>query len=185
MAEIWDILDFNGNKTGKTIERGQALEEGEYHLVVHIYIINKKGEYLIQKRSMKKELMPGKWDITGGSVISGEDSMAGAIRETKEELGMLLLSEDMEPVARLRRTDTFVDIWAVYADINAYDVVMQEDEVDEVRFVSPQDMMKIIFEAEYRDESYRRILEEYIKKEGIFERRFAEKTGKFDKFRAE
>jgi len=42
--EIWDILDKNGNMTGKTITRGDNLRDGEYHLIVHIWIINGKGE---------------------------------------------------------------------------------------------------------------------------------------------
>lgn len=161
--EIWDIFDCYGNRTGRTIDRGGVLKDGEYHLVVHIYIINKKGEYLIQKRSMKKELMPGIWDITGGSVVSGEDSLSGAIREVKEELGITLSPKDLFLVDRLQRTHSLVDIWAAYADITLDDVIMQEDEVDEVKFVSAQDMVKTIFEAEYRDESYKEILINFIR----------------------
>lgn len=160
--EIWDVLDCFGNKTGRTIERGMQLKDGEYHLVVHIYIINKKDEFLIQKRSMKKELMPGIWDITGGSVVSGEDSLTGAIREVKEELGITLSPGQLFLVDRLKRKNSFADIWAAYADITVDDVVMQEDEVDEVKFVSDRDIIKIIFEAEYRDDSYKEIMKDFI-----------------------
>ena len=56
--EIWDILDENGNKTGRTIIRGEKLEVDEYHLVVHIWIINSNGEILIQKRPEHLEFAP-------------------------------------------------------------------------------------------------------------------------------
>jgi hypothetical protein len=36
--EIWDILDINGNKTGKTKIRGHKLNKSEYHLVIHVWI---------------------------------------------------------------------------------------------------------------------------------------------------
>lgn len=36
--ERWDILDGNGNKTGKTIQRGKAMGQDEYHLVVNLRI---------------------------------------------------------------------------------------------------------------------------------------------------
>lgn len=55
-AEIWDIIDQNGNKTGKTTVRGRFnLNPGEYHLVVHIWIISSDGKILIQKRSKQKK----------------------------------------------------------------------------------------------------------------------------------
>ena len=44
--EIWDVLDENGPPTGKTALRGQGiLKSGEYHLVVHIWIVSEKGEF--------------------------------------------------------------------------------------------------------------------------------------------
>ena len=48
--ELWDILDVNGGKTGRIIERGQAMDDGEYHLAVHVWIHNRKGEWLISNR---------------------------------------------------------------------------------------------------------------------------------------
>ena len=38
--EIWDLLDECGNKTGKTVNRGVELKENQYHLEVHLWIIN-------------------------------------------------------------------------------------------------------------------------------------------------
>ena len=50
MIELWDILDENGNITGRLHERGKPMVEGDYHLVVHVWIMNHKGEFLISKR---------------------------------------------------------------------------------------------------------------------------------------
>ena len=51
MAEIWDLYDSRGEKTGKTMTRGENIPSGLYHIGVHIWPINDKGEFLIQRRS--------------------------------------------------------------------------------------------------------------------------------------
>ena len=52
--EILDVLDENGNYTGKTEERKIVHESGLWHIHVGVWIMNKKGELLFQKRSMQK-----------------------------------------------------------------------------------------------------------------------------------
>ena len=57
--EVWDILDKEGNPTGKTVQRKKVcLMKGEYHMVVHIWILGSDGRVLIQRRSLTKHLMP-------------------------------------------------------------------------------------------------------------------------------
>jgi isopentenyldiphosphate isomerase len=109
--ELWDILDEDGNLTGRTIERGQPLKEGEYHLVVHIWIRNSEGEYLIQKRSEKVKLWPGIWAATGGAAIKGESSLDAALREAKEELGISLKPDMLKRVVRVKRKNALSDLF--------------------------------------------------------------------------
>ena len=88
MAELWDIYDENKKKTGRTAERGvYEFKQGEYHIVVTALILNSKNEILISKREKNKKygLM---WECNGGSVLAGEKSLEGVIREVKEELGI-------------------------------------------------------------------------------------------------
>ena len=105
-VEKWDILDENGTPTGKTALRGRNfLKNGEYHLVVHIWIFSSNGKILIQKRSNLKQLMPGEWAATGGAAISGESSFTAAQRELFEELGIAsdenTLKNALEVLSRL------------------------------------------------------------------------------------
>ena len=74
--------------------RGEEVPQGFYHLVVHIWIRNSKGEYLISQRSADRPAYPLMWECVGGSVTKGEDSLTGALRETKEEVGLTLSPED-------------------------------------------------------------------------------------------
>ncbi|MDO4860986.1 MAG: NUDIX domain-containing protein [Bacillota bacterium] len=119
MAEMWDLYKRFGNtlefvKTGQTIERGSRLPDGAFHQVVHVWIKNEIGEYLISQRSAEKS-DPLRWEPTGGSVLAGETSEEAAIREVKEELGL-----DLKPGSgslRLRGVrffdgcNDFVDVW--------------------------------------------------------------------------
>ena len=47
---------------------------GEYHLAVEAWVFNRRREILIQQRSWHREILPGKWSLTTGRIIAGEDS---------------------------------------------------------------------------------------------------------------
>ena len=88
MKELWDIYDKSKNKTGRTAIREEyQFKEGEYHIVVTGIIMNARNEILISKRTAHKRhgLM---WECNGGSILSGETSLEGILRELREELGI-------------------------------------------------------------------------------------------------
>lgn len=70
--EIFDIIDENGNPTGKTVTREKAHTDGIPHRTAHIWIIRKKDgrvQVLFQKRSMNKDSFPGKFDTSSAGHI--------------------------------------------------------------------------------------------------------------------
>lgn len=92
--ELWDLYNERRELTGQDHIRGEEVPYGYYHLVVHIWIRNSKGEYLISQRSADRPTCPLMWECVGGSVIKGEDSLTGALRETQEEVGLVLCPEN-------------------------------------------------------------------------------------------
>ena len=56
----------------------------EFKLAVHVWI-QKDDKFLIVRRSLKDDFMPGFWDTPGGTLDFGEDPIKALIRETKEE----------------------------------------------------------------------------------------------------
>lgn len=59
------------------------------HRVVHVLVFNERGELLLQKRSMNKDVAPGRWDTSvGGHVEPDEELAEAARREMQEELGI-------------------------------------------------------------------------------------------------
>lgn len=88
--ELWDLYNEKRERTGRDHIRGEEIPQGYYHLVVHVWIRNRRGEYLISQRSADRPTYPLKWECVGGSVLKGEDSLTGAVRETLEEVGLRL-----------------------------------------------------------------------------------------------
>lgn len=145
MTEIWDILNENGVPTGKTTVRGtDFLKHGEYHLVVHIWIVSSEGKILIQKRSPKKKLMPGEWAATGGAAISGESSFAAASRELFEELGIPSTPKTLNKIFRLKRRNSFLDVWAINCNIPIEELKLQESEVAKAQWVTKSELEQMI-----------------------------------------
>ena len=100
--ELWDIYDEFRNPKGYVHERGKHIERGDYHLVVHVWIVNDKGEYLIQRRQPWKHGWPNMWDCAaGGSALIKENTKEASIREVKEEIGVDLDEKNMEKLLEI------------------------------------------------------------------------------------
>ena len=124
MTELWDIYDINKQKIGKLAQRGEyEFKKGEYHIVVTAIIINSENKILISKRAESKKTHPLKWECNGGSVLAGETSVQGIIREIKEELGIELLEKEAIFLKDIRRDKTppdFKEFWLFKKDINIH-----------------------------------------------------------------
>lgn len=150
--EIWDVLDENGNPTGKTALRGQGiLKSGEYHLVVHIWIVSPSGMFLIQRRADDKKLMPGEWAATGGAAVSGEDSFTAASRELFEELGIKSDRKSLKKLERIKRRNSLLDVWAIVCDTPENELVLQHSEVAEAKWVTESRLRKMIEEGKFHN----------------------------------
>ena len=111
--ELWDLYTRDRQLTGQTHVRGEKLPPERYHLVVHVWIKNSKGEWLISQRAANRPTFPLKWECVGGSVTAGEDSLTGALREAKEEVGVDLFPAQGRLVNSTVR-DHFQDIKDVW-----------------------------------------------------------------------
>ncbi|UQZ35671.1 NUDIX hydrolase [Paenibacillus sp. PK3_47] len=155
--ELWDVLDGYGNKTGRTVERGKPMKQDEYHLVVHVWIQNSDGEFLITKRTPNKTF-PNMWETTGGSAITGDNSIQAALREVKEETGIDLTPANGYCLFRFKRQHykfpDFVDVWLFKEDIDINKVVYQPDEVCGAKWATPTQIRTMISSGEFVDFTY-------------------------------
>ncbi|MDR0866480.1 MAG: NUDIX domain-containing protein [Candidatus Symbiothrix sp.] len=89
MDEVFPLVDESGNVTGSALRSECHNGSKLLHPVIHLHIYNKAGELLLQKRSMDKDIQPGKWDTSvGGHVDFGENIETALRREAQEELGI-------------------------------------------------------------------------------------------------
>ena len=156
MKEFWDILDINGNKTGRVIERGQFMYDGEYHLSVQVWIRNRKGDWLISKRSPNKKTSPNAWETCSGAAVAGDDSLTAALRETNEELGLTIdpdkgrlfktiILENMHPPGG----SCMVDVWIFFHDCPIDDVILQPGETCDARWESVDAIRAMIASGDF------------------------------------
>ncbi len=145
MRELWDVYDRDRVKTGRTMVRGDAVAPGDYHLVVHVCIINSRGEMLIQQRQPFKEGWPGKWDLTvGGSAVTGDTSRQAAQRELFEELGYALDLGGMRPQLTINFAHGFDDYYVVEADLDLACLKLQPEEVQRVDWATRERILAMI-----------------------------------------
>lgn len=90
-TEIFPIVDECGKVIGSATRKECHSGKMLLHPVVHLHVFDKSGRLYLQKRSMNKDIQPGKWDTSvGGHVDYGESVEAALRREASEELGLML-----------------------------------------------------------------------------------------------
>jgi isopentenyldiphosphate isomerase len=162
--EYLDVYDEAGKKTGEVVERNEAHRKGILHKVVHVWIINSKNELLMQKRSKNKDLNPDKWYVSmGGHIESGETNAQTIIREFKEELALDVSSQigDVEYLHTFKEAIianegafwdyAFYDVHVLRREVDLSQLLLQEDEVQEVKFMGCEDFKRAVLE---RDETF-------------------------------
>jgi isopentenyldiphosphate isomerase len=87
--EILEVVNTDGEVI-RTLPRSEIHGDPSLiHKVVHVLVFNSRGELILQKRSMDKDVAAGKWDTSvGGHVNPGESLDEAVIREMEEELGI-------------------------------------------------------------------------------------------------
>jgi len=86
--EIFDVVNDRDEVVGQNTRR-EVHRLGLMHRAVHVLVFNSRGQLFLQKRSMKKDGEPGRWDSSAsGHVDTGESYDACAVRELKEEIGL-------------------------------------------------------------------------------------------------
>ena len=151
-AEIWDLYNENRELLGKDHVRGEQLPIDGYHLVVHVWIRNSKGQYLISQRSANRPTNPLMWECVDGSVVKGEDSLQGVLREVKEEVGIDLLPEkgqvvlsDIKKIEFGKVVNKIVDVWLFDYDGEVDLGNATTDEVAQVAWMN-REQIKELFE---------------------------------------
>lgn len=159
IVELRDLYNSKRILTWEVIQKGQDVPSGRYYITVVVFIENSNEEFLLQKRVLKKD---GRWATTGGHPISGESSLEGIVTEIQEELGQSVNQNELTLFKTIMTEDDFVDLYYMKKDININDIVLQKEEVEDVKWATKEEIEQLIEEDKFsksHEEFYRYCLE--------------------------
>jgi 8-oxo-dGTP diphosphatase len=146
LPEYMDVYDEHRNKTGRVWQRGVPMQPGDWRLVVYAWLFNEKGEVLLTQRHPEKT-WPGYWECTAGGVQAGETSLQGALRELREEIGVVKQADEGILLQQALGDGVFIDFWLFRSDVSASDLVLQPTEVVDAKWVARKEYEKMCREG--------------------------------------
>ena len=133
-SEWFPVVELNGLVVGRSTRQYCHSGAKVLHPVIHIHVIDRYSRIYLQKRSMKKDIQPGKWDTAvGGHVAYGEAVLEAVYREAFEELKLV----DFNPIhIETYEFESSVEkeMVSVFAAVGSYDLQPDFDEVDQGRW---------------------------------------------------
>ncbi|MAU31047.1 MAG: hydrolase [Flavobacteriaceae bacterium] len=153
--EFLEVYSPEGTKTGQKKSKSEIHRKGLFHSTVHVWIFTEEGNILIQKRSKKKELNPGVWDVSvAGHVKFNENIKKAAKRETLEETGININTKDLLKIGVYRSINIhptaidkeFFHTYILKIDKNSINLDFKNNEVDDLKFISIEEMESLIKE---------------------------------------
>lgn len=132
--EIFPLVDEYGNVIGQA-PRSKCHDGSKLlHPVIHLHIFNPKGDLYLQKRSMTKDVQPGRWDSSvAGHIDIGEAADMAVVREAREELGLVNIVPHYI-TKYVIETDRERELSYCYYAVYDGDFVLNEEELEDGRF---------------------------------------------------
>lgn len=156
---FYKVYDKNGSLK-RIIEKKQEkqLSDDEHLKVVTCFVINEKGEILIERR-VNKGIDPGKLDLCSGHVEYNETPTQAIIRELREELGIQI--EESTNVIKINDEGILLKFEGINMltyfyclKRNKSDVVIQKEEIDEAFYVLRNYCYELIMTMQTRFPKY-------------------------------
>ena len=148
--EVFEIYNESGDKVGLASRSECHGNPQLIHRTAHVVVYHPDGRILLQKRSLNKDIQPGKWDTAvGGHVMPGEDYETAARREMGEELGLAAtLPLRWLFDAKIRNQVESEDV-RVFACTSAGPFEFQQEEIDDVRFFTVDELKNPDWQREF------------------------------------
>ena len=146
-TEIFDVVN----------DRDEVIDQQPRHIVhqkkllhraVHALVYDENDRLYLQKRSLCKDTNPGLWDTSmGGHLEAGESYDQAAVRETHEELG-IVLEQIPEKLFKLKASEQtgYEFIW-VYKIVHKGQIKPCTVEISEGKWVSSDELSRWMMQA--------------------------------------
>ncbi len=118
--------------------------KGDIYRVSALWLTNPKGEILLAKRHKNKDSNPGKWGpAVAGTVEEGESYEDNIIKETEEEIGIKGIKFNIKQKTFIQgKRNHFTQWFTAVIDKNTDEFKIQDNEVEEVRWISKERLLK-------------------------------------------
>ena len=133
--EFNDVYDHDRNLTGKVHQRGTSWKNGEYGLVVCVWVYDGRGHLLLTRRAKGKSFA-GTWENSGGAVQAGETSRQAIARDLFEETGIQADPEEFELLDSDCERNIFYDHYCLKRRVRLQDIKLLPGETDDVMWAS-------------------------------------------------
>ncbi|MCL2228797.1 MAG: NUDIX hydrolase [Firmicutes bacterium] len=152
--ERLDLVDKDGELLGVTYVRdSRPLLEHEFIQDIKIWIKDTvSGKFLFQKHVPRKGSLYG---LTGGCVVSGESPLDAVLRETKEEIGLELLRDEVVCLGNFVHRETFfTTVYFYEKDFSKTKFVPDPREVESVHWFTLGEAMELDKKGLMRPSTY-------------------------------
>src|SRR3989338_11211782 len=143
MEEFMDIVNNEDKVIGKTTQK-EIYDKKLTHRIVHVFLIDPKTKKVyLQKRSEKKDFLPGYYCTSaGGHVQSGESYKEAAKRELEEELGLKI---DLTEIAKLEFvSDNHKRLIRLFLAYNNGEIKFKDGEVASGEFLELETVFNLV-----------------------------------------
>ena len=138
-----DIYDENRRLTGRVHKRGTPWKNGEYGLVVCVWVHDGHGRLLLTRRAKGKSFA-GTWENSGGAAKAGDDSLSAVVRELYEETGIRAQKEDFEFLGSDRDRNNYFDHYCLKNNTSLDRIVLLPGETDGAKWVTFRQVHQMI-----------------------------------------
>lgn len=153
--ELLYVVDENNHPLEPQF-RSIAHKNGLWHRTTGVWVINKKGQILCQKRSLKKDVKPGFWEaFFGGHLAPNEDYKYNAVHESGEELGITVNLDTLIPYKVLKSDKPthkeFQHIFALILNKDVSELHFEKEEIDQLKWIDLNEVRKILTDPKVDD----------------------------------
>ena len=141
--EFNDIYDENRQLTGRVHRRGSSWKQGEYGLVVCVWVYDGEGKVLLTRRAKGKSFA-GTWENSGGAAKTGETSRQAIARELFEETGIKADESEFQLFSQDKEGHAIYDFYFLRRKVDLKDIVLLPGETDDVRWATFEEVHTLI-----------------------------------------
>lgn len=146
--EIWDAYLRDGTLAGCDLIRDEEIPEGLFHLVSEVIVRHKDGTYLLMQRDFRKQSFPGLYEASaGGSALKGENAYESAVRELREETG--IVAAELEPIYCVTGKETIYHGFLCETSCDKNSITLQEGETISFLWLEKEEFLKFIETESY------------------------------------